>query len=101
RSGAVGAIVLTTLTVLILGPHVFKTPVLQQPIHLLTIGILLSVCGILGDLAMSSVKRDVGIKDMGVLIPGHGGVLDRCNSLLLGAPAVFYYILYYHGFGIR
>jgi phosphatidate cytidylyltransferase len=42
----------------------------------------------------------VGIKDMGVVIPGHGGVLDRCNSLLLAAPAIFHYIGYFRGVGL-
>ncbi len=98
-SGAVGAVVLTTLTVVLLGPRIFSTE-LAQTHHLIIIGLLLSVCGILGDLAISSVKRDVGIKDMGAIIPGHGGVLDRCNSLLLAAPAMFHYIGYvHHGFG--
>jgi phosphatidate cytidylyltransferase len=98
-AGAVGAIVLTTLTVVLLGARVFHSE-LHEIHHLIVIGGLLSVCGILGDLAISSVKRDAGIKDMGSIIPGHGGVLDRCNSLLLAAPAMFHYIGYFHGFGI-
>jgi len=100
-AGAVGAVVLTTLTVWLLGSQVLHTN-LREPKHLITIGLLLSACGILGDLTISSVKRDVGIKDMGALIPGHGGVLDRCNSLLLAAPAIFHYIGYVHnGFGLN
>ncbi len=98
-SGAVGAVVLTTLTVVLLGPRVFHSE-LNQTHHLIVIGLLLSICGILGDLAISSVKRDAGIKDMGAIIPGHGGVLDRCNSLLLAAPAMFHYIGYVRGFGL-
>ncbi|HVU62994.1 MAG TPA: phosphatidate cytidylyltransferase [Phycisphaerales bacterium] len=99
-SGAVGAMVLTTLTVWLVGRHVLYTN-LSETHHLIAIGILLSLGGILGDLTISSVKRDVGIKDMGALIPGHGGVLDRCNSLLLAAPALFHYIGYFHGgFGL-
>jgi phosphatidate cytidylyltransferase len=97
-AGAVGAVVLTTSMVLVVGPHVFRSD-LRVPQHLLAIGLLVSCLGILGDLTMSSVKRDVGIKDMGAVIPGHGGVLDRCNSLLLAAPALFHYIGYFHGFG--
>ena len=63
-------------------------------------GLLLSTVGQFGDLMISSVKRDLGIKDMGVLIPGHGGVLDRFDSLVLVAPAMFHYIGYFRGIGI-
>lgn len=97
-SGAVGAVVLTTTLVFVLGSMVIKSD-LREARHLITMGLLVSIAGILGDLTVSSVKRDVGIKDMGVIIPGHGGVLDRCNSLLLAAPAIFHYIAYFHGVG--
>jgi phosphatidate cytidylyltransferase len=98
-SGAAGAMILTTLTVWLIGRKVLHSN-LSEPHHLIAIGILLSLSGILGDLTISSVKRDVGIKDMGALIPGHGGVLDRCNSMLLAAPALFHYIGHWHGFGV-
>jgi phosphatidate cytidylyltransferase len=58
------------------------------------------VFGQLGDLMLSSIKRDLGIKDVGAVIPGHGGILDRANSLLLVAPAVFHYVGYFRGFGL-
>jgi len=58
------------------------------------------VAGQFGDLMVSSIKRDIGIKDMGASIPGHGGLLDRFDSMLLVAPAVFYYIGFFRGFGL-
>ena len=57
------------------------------------IGILLAGMGLLGDLAESSFKRRSGIKDSGALIPGHGGFLDRVDSLLFTAPAFYYYVI--------
>ena len=97
--GALGALALTTLLVALLAPHVFRGSPLAHPVHGVVIGLLISVGGQLGDLVLSSVKRDVGIKDMGNLIPGHGGLLDRFDSLLLVAPAVFHYVQYFRGVG--
>ena len=63
-------------------------------------GFLLGISGLFGDLLMSAIKRDLGVKDMGVTIPGHGGLLDRFDSLILVAPALFHYIAYFRGFGL-
>ena len=99
-AGALGALVLTTTLVVLVGREVFRGTPLGGGAPLVGLGVLLSVAGQLGDLTLSSIKRDLGIKDMGSLIPGHGGVLDRANSLLLSAPAVFHYIGYHVGFGL-
>jgi len=96
-AGALGAVVLTTLLVVGLGWQVFRETELAQPLPLAVLGILISSVGQLGDLMLSSIKRDLGIKDMGVLIPGHGGLLDRFDSILLVAPAVFHYVHYFVG----
>ena len=61
---------------------------------------MLSVAGQLGDLVISSMKRDLHIKDMGHALPGHGGLLDRFDSLLLVGPVMFHYIGYFRGFGL-
>lgn len=59
-------------------------------------GILIAVTGFFGDLVISSVKRDLQIKDTGVMIPGHGGILDRMDSLLYTSPLFFHYLYYLH-----
>jgi phosphatidate cytidylyltransferase len=59
--------------------------------HAVAVGALLGVVGQVGDLVESALKRSVGTKDTGHLIPGHGGILDRVDSLLFNTPVLFYY----------
>jgi len=59
----------------------------------LAIGILLTGAGLAGDLCESAIKRSVGVKDSGGILPGHGGMLDRLDSLLFTAPAFYYYVV--------
>ena len=96
--GALGAIVLTTPLVALGAHFVWSSTVLDTPVRLLGLGIIVSVVGQFGDLMLSSIKRDLGLKDTAKLIPGHGGILDRFDSLILVAPAVFHYVNYFVGF---
>jgi len=61
------------------------------------LGLLLTLAGLLGDLWESAIKRRTGIKDSGNILPGHGGMLDRLDSLLFTAPAFYYYVTYVRG----
>ncbi len=61
--------------------------------HAAIIGFLLSIVGQIGDLSISLMKRTAGVKDSGDTIPGHGGLLDRCDSLIFSAPVLYYCFL--------
>jgi len=64
-------------------------------IQLFIIGVLVSMIGQLGDLAESCWKRAIGIKDSSAIIPGHGGVLDRFDSLLFASPVLYFFLKYF------
>lgn len=54
--------------------------------------VLLAIVGPLGDLTASALKRRLGVKDFGTLMPGHGGILDRADALIMGFPVLYYYL---------
>jgi phosphatidate cytidylyltransferase len=105
--GAIGAVVLTTLLVVAIGFSIYPAEYREahgirmevEIFHWAMLGIIISIVGQLGDLMISSIKRDLGLKDMGVWIPGHGGLLDRFDSLILVAPAAFHYANHIAGYG--
>jgi len=64
----------------------------QLPLRLTApVGVMAGIMGQFGDLCKSILKRDLGTKDFGALIPGHGGVLDRFDSLMMNVPVVYFY----------
>ena len=66
------------------------------PAQLFLTGLIVAVGGQLGDLSISVIKRDIGVKDMGAAIPGHGGVLDRIDSLIYTAPLFLHMVDHCH-----
>jgi phosphatidate cytidylyltransferase len=83
--GAIGGF----LAALVLGVAFARAVGLPLPFAL-TAAVVVGVLGQLADLSKSAIKREIGVKDFGTLIPGHGGVLDRFDSLLYAAPAVYW-----------
>ena len=89
--GAVGGIVFAVLIMLLLGIGMEHWQLIQINYSRLFIySVMASAVGQFGDLCMSSVKRVCGIKDFGNIMPGHGGILDRFDSLMFVAPIVYY-----------
>lgn len=91
-AGAIGAAVLTTAMVVAAGGWLFQGTPVAHTGWLIGLGLLVSLLGLLGDLTLASIKRDVGVEDVGATLPGHGGLLDRFDGLVLVPPAVYHYL---------
>ena len=90
--GFIGGWVSTGALIWFLGPAF--TP--MRGIGLATLAFGLPIAGFAGDVTMSAIKRDIGVKDTSHLIPGHGGVLDRADSLTFTAPFFFHLLLFFN-----
>ncbi|HET7707687.1 MAG TPA: phosphatidate cytidylyltransferase [Thermoanaerobaculia bacterium] len=86
--GLAGGVVTSIITAIVIQVTFFN----EFPIvHAIIVGAILSIAGVIGDLAESMWKRSAAVKDSGTLIPGHGGFLDRLDSILFTAPILYIY----------
>ncbi|WP_396133588.1 phosphatidate cytidylyltransferase [Chamaesiphon sp. OTE_75_metabat_556] len=90
--GLIGGILTTTSLAIAIAP--WLTPF--DWIHALGVGLIISCAGFIGDVTISALKRDLGVKDSGNIIPGHGGILDRIDSLTYTAPLFFHFTVYFY-----
>ena len=89
--GSLGSIIFTVITMLLIKRFLFKDLNIFG-IHLFIVPILVAMIGQIGDLAESVFKREFGVKDSGKILGGHGGILDRYDSLIWVFPFMYYYI---------
>lgn len=91
--GLIASVLLATLVVWAADTYVFpQPPFLNGLIHAPLLGLVVSLAAQIGDLCESLMKRDAGLKDSSDAIPGHGGFLDRGDSMLFGGPIAYYWI---------
>lgn len=92
--GYIGGIIGSGLLTSLFGLFVSRYDSSISIVHYIIIGLVCAFASEIGDLASSYIKRQTGIKDFGNLIPGHGGILDRFDSILFTAPVVYYYFTF-------
>lgn len=93
--GFLGGVLTVSIAAYLGAPYL--TPL--TPLHAISAGLIISVGGFVGDITISAVKRDIGVKDSGSMLPGHGGILDRVDGLVYAAPIFFHFVNshYYQG----
>lgn len=91
-AGLLGGVSTTVLLAGVIGP---RLTILDLP-HALIAGLVIGLGGFAGDLSISALKRDLGVKDSGSSLPGHGGILDRVDSLTYTAPLFFHLVYYWY-----
>jgi phosphatidate cytidylyltransferase len=92
-AGFIGGVATTTALAAVVGPWL----TFMDWQHSLFAGLLIGAAGFAGDLSISAIKRDLHVKDSGTSLPGHGGILDRIDSLTYTAPLFFHFV--WHGYG--
>lgn len=92
-AGFLGGVATTTALAAVIGP-VLTFMDWQRS---LSAGLIIGLAGFAGDLSISAIKRDLGVKDSGTTLPGHGGILDRIDSLTYTAPLFFHFVWHLYG----
>ncbi len=92
-AGLIGGVLSTVLVAVAIGPHI----TLMDSYRALLAGIIIGAAGFAGNLCVSALKRDLKIDNFGATLPGHGGVLDRVDSLVFTAPLFFHFAYYCYG----